>query len=118
MSEDTEVGAPGERRRHPRMPVRLEVVFRSGEELISCYMFNVGQWGLFIHTETPLAMDDDVMISFKLPGIARVFEARGRVVWSVAAGGGSVSGMGIAFYQIAPDDRRAIEKFIGEELAK
>ncbi len=118
MSENPQAGVPGDRRMHPRMPVRLEVVFHSGEELISCYMFNVGQGGLFIHTENPLGMDEDVLLSFRLPGIGRVFEARGRVVWSVPSGGGSVPGMGVAFYQIAPDDLKAIEKFIGDELAK
>jgi len=86
------------------MTVRVKVDIRSGGRVFSETATTLGAGGLFIETDDPLPRNAFLDLCFQLPSSERIFEFRGRVVWSTpgdtAADGASVNesrGMGIEF---------------------
>jgi uncharacterized protein (TIGR02266 family) len=82
---------------------------------VSNRIMNLSRGGLFMRTERPLPLHSDVALTLLLPH-ARI-EALGRVVWNYDMARGSmqlVSGSGIRFVDMAPEDRRLLEGYLSE----
>ena len=110
-------GAGDDRRRHNRVPVRVEAIFRDGEDLISSYLFNISQGGLLVRSETPLELGTEVVLQFRLPGLDHHFAVLGQVIWKMSPEEGKASGMGVAFVDMGTEDREMLQRYISEQLA-
>ncbi len=71
-----------EQRQELRANVEVEVNYRTLQEFIAAYSRNISGGGVFIRTPQPQPLNQEVLLRFTLPGIARRFEVRGVVVWS------------------------------------
>jgi uncharacterized protein (TIGR02266 family) len=86
-----------ERRKNSRIPVSLEVTFDSGEQVLSSYLFDIGEGGIFIGTPDPLEEGSPIRLCFHLPGMSNSLLVMGTVIWRQGSGDSSRPGMGIKF---------------------
>lgn len=103
-----------ERREDPRVEVELEVHYRTAQEFIAAYSRNISGGGIFIRTQQPLPLNQNVRVRFTLPEITHRFDIRGLVVWTNPAMSRSSfpSGMGIKFVNLDPKSADLIAGFI------
>jgi uncharacterized protein (TIGR02266 family) len=84
-------------RRQPRLPISLEVAYRTAGAFLVSYSVNLSKGGIFIETSTPLSPGENVSLRFEVPGEGP-FEVDGVVAWvRTADGNGLPDGMGVQF---------------------
>lgn len=100
----------GDRRRHTRKPVSMQVCYRTLDTFFYDYALNISLGGIFIKTENPLARGSEVEIEFQAPGSPRSFRTKGTVVRVVFPESASPEppGMGIEFEKLNEDDKELI----------
>ena len=117
---------PANRRKHPRVPLRVWAENRGFEEFclwlqaedISrdfafCYRTtDLSSEGVFLETTTPLELGVEMDLTFKLPGSERIIHAYGEVVRVVKRGGKAAPGMAIGFREIDPASRASLDAFL------
>lgn len=84
-------------RRQPRLPISLEVAYRTAGAFLVSYSVNLSKGGIFIETAEPLPPGETMTLKFDVPGVGPL-EVEGVVAW-VRTGdeGGLPDGMGIQF---------------------
>lgn len=107
-----------EKRQHERAPVKLEVTFQSGEDLVSRYMSNISRGGVYINTSEPHDLDTEIDLSFTLPESGHKFVILGKVVWNSPSGGKTPPGMGIQFREMPEEDAILIEGYLQAQSKK
>lgn len=100
-----------ERRRSERADVLVRVDYQTVDELFSDFARNVNEGGLFVETETPLAIDTPVSVQFKIPGSDEPVMGSGRVV-RISGREEGASGMGIEFDALNDESRRRINDLV------
>jgi type IV pilus assembly protein PilZ len=108
-----------DRRDEPRAEVDLEVHYRTAQEFLAAYTKNISGGGIFIRTQQPLPLNQNVLLRFTLPGISQRFEVHGVVVWANPASLKSSfpAGMGIKFLQSDAKEQQMIADFIKQNRA-
>jgi type IV pilus assembly protein PilZ len=101
-----------ERRRSRRAPVTVRVTYATVDAMFSEFTRNVNEGGLFIETETPLALDEQVQLQFRLPGLEDPFKVSGRIAWVREPGGDGPPGMGVEFDNLDRDSRQKIDEIV------
>ncbi len=91
------------KRKHERVPVILEVSYRTTGGFLVSYSMNLSKGGIFIETDNPLSVGEELTLRLMPSADKNVFEElRGRVVWvrkeETSEGR---PGMGIVFENIA-----------------
>ncbi len=98
-----------EKRQHRRAKlvtqVRCEVLGR--EELLVTRDVSIG--GLFVKTPTPLPLDSEVSVSFRLGATDSLLSCRAKVAYSIKS-----LGMGLLFVGLSEESRSALQKFVDE----
>jgi len=89
-------GSPPDSRRNARVPVALELEYRSAGAFLVAYTTNLSKGGIFVETSTPLPMGTTVAMRLHAPHSA-VCEVHGTVAWlrPESTGPGQPAGMGI-----------------------
>src|SRR4029077_17190091 len=89
-------GGPSDHRRSARVPVALELEYRSAGAFLVAYTTNLSKGGIFVETSTPLPMGTTVAMRLHAPHSA-VCEGHGTVAWlrPESTGPGQPAGMGI-----------------------
>jgi uncharacterized protein (TIGR02266 family) len=87
-------------RRQPRLPISLEVAYRTAGAFLVSYSVNLSKGGIFLETAQPLAIGEHVTLRFEVPGVGPL-EVVGVVAW-VRSGSqdGLPDGMGIQFDEL------------------
>ena len=101
-----------ERRLSPRAPVTVRVDYSTIDAIFSEFTRNINEGGLFIETERPLPLDEQVQLHFRLPGIDDSFKVSGRVAWIKEAGVEGPAGMGIEFENLDEGARLRIDEIV------
>jgi type IV pilus assembly protein PilZ len=101
-----------ERRLSHRAPVTVRVDYSTIDALFSEFTRNINEGGLFIESETPLALDEQVQLHFRLPGVEDPFKVSGRVAWVREAGADGPPGMGVEFENLDAEARLRIDEII------
>ena len=103
-----------ERRAEPRVELEVEVGLSGDTRFFTGQTGDLSQAGLFVATDTPLAVDTELRLSFVLPDGYRV-STDGYVAWVRAPRyrpDELPSGMGVRFEALAERDVRAIGHFL------
>ena len=81
---------------------------------MSAYSKNISGGGIFIRTQQPPPLNQNVLLRFTLPGITHRFEIHGIVVWANPASLKSSfpAGMGIKFMEYDPKEQEMLADFI------
>lgn len=72
------------KRRTPRIPFKLEVFFGKNESLsldTQSFTFNLSAGGLFLMTEHPFSVDENLTMKLTLPEENHPINCKGRVAW-------------------------------------
>ena len=101
-----------ERRLSPRAAVTVRVDYSTVDAMFSEFTRNINEGGLFIESDTPLALDEQVQLQFQLPGIDDPIKVSGRVAWVREAGIEGPSGMGVEFEDLDASDRLRIDEVV------
>jgi uncharacterized protein (TIGR02266 family) len=101
-----------DRRRSPRERAEIRVQYESVDELFTEFTRDINEGGVFVATESPLALDEPVELAFQLPGGASPVRVTGRVVRIQSKEDAGASGMAIEFDALDAEARRAIDLFV------
>jgi uncharacterized protein (TIGR02266 family) len=107
--------ASRERRRERRVPVQIQIQYKTADGFFQDYMRNLSLGGIFIQTAKPLPMNTKLRVEFCLPGMADPITADGIVVHTLRVGrtkSPSVSGMGIRFSALEPSSKQLLESYL------
>ena len=101
------------RRVHPRAPYTERVFFWEWDCERGASGAQLGAGGVFLRTEAPPVEGSILTLRLPVPG-ERSYTILGRVVRTVRASRGSLHepGMAIRFLNVAPEARRAIERYV------
>ncbi|HMI89420.1 MAG TPA: PilZ domain-containing protein [Polyangiaceae bacterium] len=98
-----------EKRQHSRVTLSAVVNLSSEDNFYAGAARDISVGGLYVETETALAIGTEVTALLKLP--SKVLSLRAEVMWSVATGSKTV-GMGLRFLNIPAPAKREIEAFM------
>ena len=70
-----------ERRQHPRFFVRILVDYSASDTFLYDYSSDMSEGGIFIQTKNPLEKGETIDLRFTLPGLDKIFQLKGEVVW-------------------------------------
>jgi uncharacterized protein (TIGR02266 family) len=103
------------RRATPRIERALSLVFKDREAFFRAYTGNVSAGGLFIKTEKPLLIGDQLSIKLQLPGVSDPLQIKCEVAWARTkqeSQPGRPPGMGVKFVQISNRDHRILKQYL------
>jgi uncharacterized protein (TIGR02266 family) len=100
-----------EQRASARVSVSVDIHLASESHFFSGLSGDVSEGGLFLSTYRPLPIGSTVDIEFSLPGSDATLHARGEVRWLREHSPDEPRGVGIAFEELAEEDRARIHRF-------
>jgi len=86
-----------EKRKHPRKRISIYAVCSGYDSYFRDYIQNIGPGGIFIETQTPLFVNQELTTTFFLPGSKTPVKAKGKVVRTDS------KGIAIQFDEAIPD---------------
>ncbi|GAM09010.1 polar-differentiation response regulator DivK [Geobacter sp. OR-1] len=109
-------------RREPRVSCMAEVALVNGEVIGSANCADISVGGLYITADKKPQTDEDLKISFTLPGSNVKIKAKGRVAWDNSGNPRSKprlpAGFGVEFTEIETEVLKEIRNFIESQRAK
>lgn len=100
-------------RRHTRIPLALEVSYRSAGAFLVAYTTNLSKGGVFIETEELLPEGTEITLRLAVPGEASL-ELVASVAWvSEVSEGGRGPGMGLRFEQLDAAHGELVDRLVG-----
>lgn len=107
-------------RKHPRLLMSLPVDYRINGSQISNYSSNFSAGGIFIRTIDPAPPDSDIRLSFRIPDLNKVVQAKGRVIWNneyeTYRKKSCLPGMGVEFLDIDAELKDVLTGYIHEKI--
>lgn len=100
-----------EHRAAPRTSLVVELHMASDSHFFSGLSGDISEGGVFVSTYRDLATGTPVDLEFELPGSDRVVKAKGEVRWHRSGSPDAPPGVGIAFEELADEDRAVIHRF-------
>ena len=105
----------------PQRPSVIQLVFREKGALYAAYMPLLTDGGLFVPTQRPYKLGEDIYLLLSLPDDPQRYPVAGKVAWITPANasGGRTQGVGVRF----PADEKTrllklkIEETLGTQLA-
>jgi type IV pilus assembly protein PilZ len=85
------------------------------QSFFSNYVCNISNGGVFIRSSSPLPLNSEVALVFRLPESDQCIRATGRVVWNYDMPKGTshiVTGSGIRFVDMSASDRATLERYL------
>ena len=86
-----------EKRKHPRKRITIYSVCSGADTYFRDYIQNIGAGGIFIETQTPLFVNQELTTTFFLPSSKAPVKAKGKVVRTDS------KGIAIEFDETIPD---------------
>jgi uncharacterized protein (TIGR02266 family) len=108
----------GLERSRPRVCVDLPVEISSPLVLASGSAHNISRGGLYLETPCEIPLQTRVDLKIRLPELACEISPGGTVVWRREGQKPGLTGMGIEFIQIAPQEMRSLTDFIDLQQAR
>ncbi len=100
-----------EDRQHTRLPIALEVHYRTAGAFLVAYSVNLSKGGIFVEAETPMPLGTALTLKFNVPGVGPL-EVNGLVAWTRPASEGKPAGMGVEFEHLEASHGEVIDKVV------
>ena len=121
MSEPSQPAAATARAVTTLRPSVIQLVFREKGALYAAYMPMLTDGGLFVPTQRPYKLGEDIYLLLSLPDDPQRYPVAGKVAWITPANasGGRTQGVGVRF----PADEKTrllklkIEELLGTQIA-
>jgi len=98
------------------IPIHILVDLKREDIVTTEHIQNISRTGIFIETRELLPIGSSVLLSFVLPDAPRLITVRGEVVCANRTlrhkRSSTLTGMGIRFAEINPEDEKLISAFI------
>ena len=101
-----------DRRSSPREGAEIQVQYESIDELFTEFTRDINEGGVFVATDSPLAVDELVEMSFQLPAGGEIIHVTGRVVRVQTKDEDGTSGMAVQFDALDRSARGAIDGLV------
>src|SRR5262245_9863211 len=96
-----------------RIPLSLEVEYRTAGAFLVAYTSNLSKGGLFIETDRPAPVGTALMLSFTIPSGERL-QVRAAVAWvRPQPADGKPAGMGVEFEGLDTGHGEIIDRIVG-----
>ena len=99
-----------EKRKHPRATIDLGYRFLQPSVDPLWNRLSISKSGMFLQTDAPCDIGDEIPIELRLPGVDEVLILTGRVVRVVKPGEGDPCGMGVEFVNLSSRARSLLDK--------
>jgi len=102
-----------EKRKSPRVPKVLSLMFKSRGQLVKAFSVNASMDGLFIKTPKPLDVGENFSLKLYLPEEADPLQTDCEVAWNRTESADQQKeplGMGIKFVKMSDSDRKRLQK--------
>lgn len=110
--------ARADQRESVRIPTRLRVEFRTGDDLKQCLMTNLSRKGLFVQTAHPLDIGTRIDLRIRLRRPARELDVPAEVVsHDFGPRLGPARGMGLRLLDLDPEQDKQLEELY-EQLGR
>ena len=83
-------------KRAPRKSCRIPVRYKTFDRVYSDRIMNISQSGVFIETQRPIFVGEEILMDFKIEGVDKALRIEGKVVHA------SSRGVGIEFKNVDP----------------
>jgi type IV pilus assembly protein PilZ len=109
-------GRPLHTRQYPRYEASFPVECSTRQFYFSNNVRNISKGGLFLRSDRPLPLNEEVSLVLHLPGTEKGIYATGRVIWTHDSEGSHqlVPGSGIRFVGMTASDRAALESYLAQ----
>lgn len=100
-----------------RYRVDIPVDCTTRDAFFSNRVMNLSRGGLFLRSDSPLPLQAEVDLEFRLPETGATIQARGRVIWNYDVAKCSshiVAGSGIKFVDLSAADRARLEDCLAQ----
>jgi len=109
--------SPGEESRisGERIPVNILVDYKSKGTYLFDFCRDLGAGGVFIATDKPSAVGEELELSFTIPDAKKTLSIKGKVTWiqaKIEAKPHVSPGMGVQFKDFSSEQRRMLEEFV------
>jgi len=104
-----------EKRKEPRVPVRIRIQYETADRFFEDYIRNLSLGGIFIETEKPLPVDTKLKIQLSLPEMEEPLIVDGVVVHTLHVGQHTEppeSGMGIRFSALDNESKQVLDGYL------
>ncbi|MCA1829012.1 MAG: TIGR02266 family protein [Myxococcales bacterium] len=108
--------AEGQHRAYERVPVKLQVRFRTSTEFVQEHAINLSRGGIFIRTDDPPPVDTAVEVELQLPDAGPVVSSAGIVVHRQMPGGVKPPGVGVQFVDASDTFRERMDEYMDSLL--
>lgn len=109
----------GKERATVRVPLGVPVNYTVGRWQSQGVVFNLSKTGMFLSTDLPVEAGHRLQVQFILPGVPRLFELSGVIVWTASTAGGiSPAGMGVKFLDLDPATEAQLSAFVKLEVQR
>jgi uncharacterized protein (TIGR02266 family) len=98
-----------EKRKHPRLPVSVDVTFTSGTNFYATKTRDMSEGGVFVETKLELPIGTEVRLCLRL--LKKEHWVRCEVTWVLSNEEG-VEGVGLRFLEIDPAAKRTMTAFM------
>jgi len=102
----------GQHRAYQRIPVKLQVRFRTATEFVQEHAVNLSRGGIFIRSNDPPPIDTAVEVELLLPDSGPPVSTAGVVVHRQLPGGVKVPGVGVQFVDASDAFRERIDEYM------
>jgi uncharacterized protein (TIGR02266 family) len=116
LSDKDEQQDRNQQRAYARVPVQLEVRFRSARDFVLEHATNLSRGGIFIRSDDPPPMDSAVEVQIVLPDGGAPAITAGVVVHRQLPSPGKVAGVGIQFADGTDQFRERIDRYMDSLL--
>jgi uncharacterized protein (TIGR02266 family) len=103
-------------RKSLRVAVSLSVRYRTKGDFKKCYIPDIGEGGLFISTQEPLAIGSLVKMEIEIAKNGQSLPLAGEVVWTRNLGDIARDGMGIKFVEMDDGQKSALYQLVDDCL--
>jgi Tfp pilus assembly protein PilZ len=102
LDEEEETSMRG----HLRKPCLINVAYTIQDHDYKGYILDISTVGVFIETNEPFSVGQELTLAFSLPSYEKVFNLQGLIVWI------GHQGIGVKFQNLLPDQEDFIKSFI------
>lgn len=106
---------PHEKRKHPRVELLLKITYDRAEDFLSDYTSNASTGGVFIATDKPFQIGEQIIFDISFPGLVQPIHCRGIVRWRRQpedADEANPAGIGVAFQFDSPAQMESIRRLL------
>lgn len=102
-----------------RVPLGVPVNYTVGRWQSQGIVFNLSKTGMFLSADLPVEAGHRLRLQFILPGVPRLFELSGVIVWTASSPGGMTpSGMGVKFVDVDAATEAQLTAFVKLEVQR